>query len=123
MDIKKLDKVFSEYIRRRDADEYGRVKCCTCPTVAHWAEMDCGHWRSRHNKSIRFEESDNHAQCRECNRTNDGEYQFHEAYIVKRYGSREAKRLIVLSHKAKHWMQHEIDELVKKYKLKIKSLN
>ena len=42
MYLKKLDKIFSEYIRKRDADENGYVKCCTCPTVEHWKEMDCG---------------------------------------------------------------------------------
>ena len=40
--IKKLDTVFSLYIRQRYADKNGMVKCCTCSTVKHWKEMDCG---------------------------------------------------------------------------------
>ena len=122
MDISKLDKVFSEYIRRRDADEYGRVKCCTCSTVAHWAEMDCGHFISRWNLSTRFHEMNSHSQCKACNQFH-GRMQFdHLLYIKERYGLKVPYELVKLSHKPSKLMQHEIDELVEVYKQKIKEL-
>ena len=35
----KLDRLFSEYIRRRDADA-GYCRCVTCGKLQHWREMD-----------------------------------------------------------------------------------
>ena len=34
--VAKADKVFSEYIRTRNADERGYVPCFTCGKVDHW---------------------------------------------------------------------------------------
>lgn len=36
-------KLVSEYVRRKDADEFGMVTCYSCPVRLHWKEMDCGH--------------------------------------------------------------------------------
>ena len=122
MDLSKLDKVFSEYIRRRDADDYGRVKCCTCDMVAHWSEMDCGHFIPRTHLSTRFDEMNCHSQCKTCNQIMVGEMPKHGLYITQRYSIDTVSKLIAKSRKATHLMQHEIDELVEVYKQKIKNL-
>ena len=121
-DITKLDKVFSEYIRRRDADEYGRVKCCTCDNTFHWSEMDAGHFRYRSIMSIRFDERNCHAQCRECNRFKDGMWDEHADYVIKRHGLDAGHELYLLAHKTVKFMQFEIDEMVQIYKQKIRDL-
>jgi hypothetical protein len=122
MNIKKLDKAFSEYIRRRDADDNGMVKCCTCPTVKYWKEMDCGHWLLRGNLSTRFDERNSHAQCRACNRHLDGQWEKHRDYINKRHGSDAIWQLGLTKVRAAKLMQFEIDELTEYYKNKIKEL-
>ena len=122
MNIKKLDKIFSEYIRRRDADENGYVKCCTCPTVSHWKEMDCGHWMLRGNKGTRFDERNCHAQCRTCNTHEDGMYDEHSSYIMHKHGLNALSDLVYNARHESHFMQHEIDELVEIYKQKINNL-
>ena len=123
MDIKKLDTVFSEYIRRRDADEYGRVKCCTCDTVAHWSEMDCGHWIMRRHTATRWSEENCHPQCKSCNRHFDGQWVKHRDYIFKRHGPDMIWKLGHLRIQPIKLMQHEIDEMVQVYKEKIKQLD
>jgi len=120
--ITKLDKVFSEYIRRRDADEYGRVKCCTCDAVQHWAEMDCGHFVVRGNMSTRSDERDSAAQCKYCNRVDLGRYELHREYINERYGPGTAEELERLGKTEVHFMQYEIDQMTQDYKDKIKAL-
>jgi len=122
MDIKKLDKVFSEYIRRRDADEYGRVKCCTCPNTFHWSEMDAGHFVRRGNLSVRFHEMNCHAQCKECNQFKYGMEAEHYVYIANRYNEGTPLHLIQLGRSGVKFMQFEIDEMTEKYKLKIRDL-
>ena len=44
---KKLDVLFSQYIRRKNADHLGRVKCFTCGVEKHWKEQQAGHFQSR----------------------------------------------------------------------------
>lgn len=122
MNYDKLDKVFSEYIRRRYADYRGHVKCCTCPTVKHWKYMDCGHFIRRGKWAVRFHEKNSHAQCPNCNRFHDGMEFEHMLYIRDRYGLETPYLLEELSGRELKIMQHEIDEMVKEYKSKIKSL-
>ena len=44
----KIDKVFHEYIRRRDADNNtGYCNCITCQKKIHFTESDAGHFISR----------------------------------------------------------------------------
>ena len=122
MDLSKLDKVFSEWIRQRDADEYGRVKCCTCDTVSHWCEMDAGHFVRRGNLSVRFDERNCHAQCRECNRVHDGRGFTHKLYIKDRYHRHAPYELDRLGRLDIKLMQFEIDEMVQEYREKIRQL-
>ena len=85
--LAKADKEFSMYIRRRDADSHtGRANCCTCGKNEHWSDMDCGHWVSRSVMVARFNPKNAHAQCRECNRFKDGEYEKHRTHIIRQYG-------------------------------------
>ena len=39
-----LDKVFSGFIRLRDADDRGYVSCITCGSIHFWKDIDCGHY-------------------------------------------------------------------------------
>src|SRR5687767_4246038 len=62
-----LWKVFSEYIRLRDSDDKGFCKCFTCPNIRFWNKGDCGHGIPRQYKSTKFNERNNHFQCKHCN--------------------------------------------------------
>ena len=122
MDTKKLDKVFSEYTRRKDADEYGRVKCCTCSTKSHWAEMDNGHFIPRQHMATRWLEMNCHAQCKECNQLKSGNLKQYEQFLREMYGPDTVRILTDLSRTTVKFTQRELNDLVKEYKLKIKNL-
>jgi hypothetical protein len=64
---KKLDAIFSQYIRQKYADEKGYAQCYTCPTKKHWKEMQCGHFVSRSQMATRFSEDNCRVQCIGCN--------------------------------------------------------
>lgn len=65
----KIDKVFHEYIRRRDADNNtGNCDCVSCGKTIHFSESDAGHFISRKYLITRYDERNVHAQCRKCNR-------------------------------------------------------
>lgn len=122
MHFKKLDNVFSKYVRLKEADEFGNVKCCTCPTIEHWKEMDCGHFMPRGNFSVRWNEFNCHPQCKICNQINNGEPIKYEKFINNTYGANAADIMRQQARKVRKFTQGEIDELIKYYQDKIKEL-
>ena len=64
--IKKLDKVFSLYIRQRYAKNE-IAQCFTCGKKAHWKKLQCGHFQSRKHYSTRWDEINCQVQCAGCN--------------------------------------------------------
>lgn len=70
--VQDLDAIFSLYVRIRDADENGIVKCFTCSNKAHYSEVDAGHYIHRADLNTRWHPKNIRGQCRNCNRINDG---------------------------------------------------
>ena len=65
----KIDKVFHEYIRRRDADNNtGYCNCISCKKRIHFTESDAGHFISRGRLATRYDSRNVYSQCRKCNR-------------------------------------------------------
>ena len=117
-----IDKWFSIYIRLRDADDDGNCRCCSCSKVGFWKEMDGGHFIPRQNKSTRFHEKNVFAQCRKCNRFDNGNPAGYAKFLLSRFGENILDELIQLSHQAKKWTQFEIDNMRDYYKQKAKEL-
>lgn len=66
--VRKLDKVFSLYIRLRDsaAYNYQYFRCISCGQIKPFEQMDCGHFISRTHQATRFDEENAHGECRFC---------------------------------------------------------
>jgi hypothetical protein len=65
--IAKADSVVSKYIRQKNADSNGMVKCVSCPTMLHWKEAHCAHWIGRAAKAVRWLEDNLSVACPSCN--------------------------------------------------------
>ena len=90
--IKKLDKVFSQFIRRRFAvNEIG--KCITCGKQAHWKELQAGHFMSRKHYSTRWDEINVQTQCSGCNVFRYGEQFKFGMYLEQAYGNGVAEEM------------------------------
>ena len=120
---KRLWKVFSEYIRRRDSDDNGNVKCISCPTVAHWKQGDCGHYLKRSYLGTFIEERNNHFQCRRCNHWLSGNQSDYAIALIKRYGPTILEELESLKNSREKYSRDEYEELIALYKKKILGLN
>ncbi len=83
----KLDKVFSEFIRRRGASKNGTNRCCSCGAVKPWRELQCGHFVSRVYLATRWDETNCHPQCSACNVLRRGNAIGYSAYLLDRYGT------------------------------------
>ncbi len=85
--------IFSKWIRLRDSDEHGRVKCITCSAVKHWKEMDAGHYITRAKESTLFDEQNVNGQCGGCNRWQGGKFLEHAQAIERKYGTGTRDRI------------------------------
>ena len=112
--VKKLDKVFSIYIRTRHAKE-NLVQCVTCGTRKHWKEVDAGHFVSRRHYSTRWHQQNVHAQCKSCNGFHGGQNYIMGKYIDKTYGEGTADELITMSRQIKKFSNQDLEDLIKQY--------
>jgi hypothetical protein len=118
----KADKYFSKYIRLRDSDSNGLSKCITCGTFKSWKEMDCGHFISRRFESVRYDEQNAHAQCKKCNRFENGNQFEHGMKLDKKYGEGTAESLLQKSKMICRRKKSDYEWIAKEYKQKIEQL-
>lgn len=122
--IKKLDKVFSQYIRLRDSDTNGYCRCISCGKIHYWKEIQNGHYMSRRYLSTRFDEMNCNAQCVACNIFNQGNIQMYRQNLIKKISE---KNVDYLEYKAKgvavHYSAFELEQLIKYYTVLVKKLS
>ena len=116
--VKKLDKVFSDYIRLRTADKQGIVECVTCGKKDQWKSMDCGHFMSRKHISTRWHEDNCQVQCKACNVFRYGEQYKYSLWL----GKEKADELHQLSKQTLKLFDYDIEDMIKIYSEKVASL-
>lgn len=120
---KKLDRVLSVYIRRKDADVGGTVRCCTCPKLMHWSESHCGHWIKRQHRSVRWDERNLGVQCPRCNVFMGGCQDEFAQHIVAQYGLSVFNELLALKHKPYKVVRGDLERLIAHYTAQVKALD
>ena len=116
--IVKLDTVFSKFIRRRDCGfSFGR--CVSCGAVITYDNSDCGHYINRKHMSVRYDEQNCNAQCRSCNRFDEGNIQGYRKGLIEKYGEKATEMLEVKKHNTCHLSEVELDLLIHEYKHKL----
>ena len=112
--IEKLDKVFSQYIRLREAKN-SNSECFTCGKVDHWKRLQNGHFMSRKHLSTRWDETNCQVQCAGCNVFRYGEqYKFSIGLDVK-YGKGTAESMLLKSKKTLKIDNIELETKIKYY--------
>ena len=120
-DIRKLDTVFSIYIRMSRSID-GMCTCCTCGKMGHWKQFDNGHFISRAKYPTRWDERNCHPQCRQCNRFDEGRKNDYERFIAKRYSTSMPNILKLESRNTRRTVPVQLELLVKYYREKVKEL-
>jgi hypothetical protein len=120
---KKLDVLFSQYIRRRNADHLGRVKCFTCGVEKHWKEQQAGHFQSRSHHSTRWDEVNVQVQCVKCNMFRQGEQYKFGLYLDDRFGDGTAEELENRAKTIVKLNRVDYEEAIERYKQKINELD
>lgn len=116
--VKKLDAVFSQYIRERDQNT-----CITCGKVKGDGDvMTCGHLFSRVAYSTRWSELNASCQCWPCNFSHEFDFEPYRREFVKRHGIKKYNSLYLEFKKPKKYSDWELVELIEYYKNKLQAL-
>jgi hypothetical protein len=119
--ISDLDLVFSRYIRHKYADKDGMVKCYTCPSVEPINMIENGHYISRKNMYLRFDERNCRPQCNVCNSMKYGNM----PEYTKRLEEESPGITDILMEESKmvyKWSREELKSLIGEYSRKLKQL-
>ena len=111
----KLDKVFSLYIRYRDCMPNGCFRCISCGQIKPFNQADCGHYINRQHMATRFSEMNCNAQCRKCNRFDEGNIQGYRKGLISKYGERNVDLLELKKNTTRRYSDFEYKELIKYY--------
>lgn len=108
---KKLWKVFSQYIRKRD-----KMTCFTCQRKGEGAGIHAGHWipDSVGGLALKFHEKNVHAQCYHCNINLGGWGERYTERMEQVYGKETINELRQLKNKITKDLDFE--KLYEKYK-------
>lgn len=116
--VKKLDTIFSEYIRRRYAKN-DIAECVTCGKKDHWKKLQAGHFMSRKHYSTRWDERNVEVQCQGCNVWRYGEQYKFSLHL----GSELSEELLIRSRQIEKFSNADLVMMYETYKQKVKDLD
>jgi hypothetical protein len=105
--VKKLDDVFSVFIRARDKN-----KCITCGTTEN---PTCGHLITRAKYSVRWDERNSFCQCFGCNMSHEYNPEKYTAKWLAIYGEKAYQQLVRDANKSHKFTDKELEALIEKY--------
>ena len=112
--VKKLDSIFSQYIRRRDVKE-NIAECFTCGKKDDWKRLQCGHFQSRRFYSTRWDETNCQVQCAGCNVFRFGEQFKFSVKLDNKFGKGTSQRLEVKAREIVKIPTFELEDMIKHY--------
>lgn len=90
---KKADALHSRYVRLRDSGTDGYGECITCGARKFWKDAQCGHFVTRANNKLRYDEMNTNLQCVGCNMFKSGEQYLYSKALDEKYGAGTAEEL------------------------------
>jgi len=115
--VKKLDVVFSKYIRLSSADNKGMCTCVTCGKQYHWKNIQAGHFMSRKHYSTRWDEKNVKPQCVGCNMFKSGEQYKYSLFL----GLELSNELYLKSKDIVKFSSQDLQDMINDYKAKLET--
>lgn len=104
-------KLLSEWIRRKDADEDGCVRCYTCNERMQWRDAHAGHFVPGRTGSVLLNPEVIRVQCPQCNIFRGGNYHAFTLRMLDEVGRARVDELLALRHRVKKWSRVELEAL------------
>lgn len=120
---RKLDELWSQWVRRSRANPDGIVACCSCGRPYPWNEMDCGHFVSRNHNAGRYDPRNTNPQCKKCNRFREGNKAGYAVFLQKKYGPEVIEELNKLQYTIKRFEVDELQAMIRETRDSLKGLS
>lgn len=120
--VRKLDSIFSQYIRLRDS-ESGESTCVTCGIEKSWKEQQCGHFFTRGRYPTRWHEKNCHVQCYRCNILLKGNYINYTRFMIDTYGREFVDELERVSSSITKIPTPQLREMIEYYKKLVEQMS
>lgn len=116
--LRKADEAFSKFIRWRDSQPYGGAafKCISCGRVLPIQQADCGHYINRQHMATRFSELNCNAQCRKCNRFDEGNASGYRKGLIEKIGEDKVEMLEAMKHTSHKLSVFDLEAISKHYR-------
>lgn len=111
--IAKLDRLVSEYVRKRDK------RCVTCNATSG---LTCSHLISRVSMPVRFNLQNCNAQCKSCNYLHEYRPERYTQWWINKYGLEAYENIVAKSKEIKHFTEEELESLIQTMQQLIKEL-
>ena len=119
----RLWEIFSEYIRRKNADHAGNVACVTCGKVDHWKRQHAGHYHARTTGlALYFDEKNVHVQCVGCNHFGSGNLAQYALFLQRAYGVGILEELDAKRREFRKITEAEYIDMIADYRERLKNL-
>ena len=119
---KELDKWFSLYIRLRDCNDLGMVKCFTSGRVYHYKKIQAGHFMSRKHLSTRWCEMNVQPQSAADNLFGQGEQYKFGLNLDTKYGEGTAEELQYKARQTVKLSRVDYEDEIRYYKNAVNNL-
>jgi len=120
---KKLWKIVSEYIRKRDSNSKWIWKCCTCWLEKHYKELQAGHYiPSGSSSKHRYNEFNIHIQCYWCNCGKWWNLIEYRPFMIQKYWLEFTEQLYETRNELINLWVLEVKELIEEYSIKLNNL-
>jgi len=120
---KRLDMVFSAFVRLRDAMYGGNTVCISCGRVLPFEQMQAGHYYSRRCMSTRWDERNVNAECAICNCHDSNHLKGYTDNLLAKIGDERFEQLNVLHNQERKWSDAELKDMIRHYTAEARRLS
>ncbi len=121
--VKKLDRIYSLYIRLRDVMPNGYVRCISCGQIKSFEDVDCGHFHSRRHMATRYDEDNCHAECKFDNRFSSDHLIAYQCNLIRKIGQQRFDLLNLKAHSTCHYLDCELEDMIEHYTTEVRRLS
>lgn len=117
-----LVRVFNQWVRLKETDEYGAGRCFSCRRVVGGDQAQAGHFVRCGKEATRFDERNVHVQCQDCNIIKGGNREMYAKALNLSYGPGTALELQTKGEVIHLWTIEDLKALLRQYRAKVKAL-
>lgn len=112
-------KLFSEVVRRKDADESGTVSCYTCGKFMYWKEAHAGHAIPGRHNAVLFDLDIVKPQCPRDNIFMGGMYHVFATKLIKENGMEWWEQKLQGARQIVKYTRADMEALIESFKAKL----